>query len=208
MEDWQIDYESYLLDWSHLLYEEMVENLIEDLTIEWAYHYRTLKGKFEASSDIVIIKLLTFEYLYDCKQILVGKNEEVEVEARTVVAYGRTNPAPNLRDDARLKWLLGSTEKNFGKEWDKGHFIANSIGGRVLKHEVNVFPQLRRLNRGWSKEGKVFRSMERYCSQNQDIFCFHRPIYLDLSIIPTYLEFGILLPDGTFWIELFNNTVP
>ncbi len=205
MEEWQIDYEGYLSDWAELPYEEKVENLIEDLKLEWAHTYKTLKEKFEVPSEIVIITLKTFEYLFDCERFLVNNDNILEVDPRVVVAYGKTNPQALLRDDYRLKGWVGATEKRFGKGWDKGHFIANSIGGRVDNHELNVFPQQRKLNRGWSIEGKIFRKMESFCSTNKDVFCFHRPIYLDLSFIPTYLEFGILLPDSTFWIELFDN---
>lgn len=202
MEEWQIDYEWYLSEFSGLPYEVMVENLIEDFKLEWAYHYRNHKSKFEIPHDVVIITLGTFEYLYDSQYF---RDNDLDIEPRVVVAYGRTNTQPSKRDDARLKYLFGATEKRFGSGWDKGHFIANSMGGRVVKHEINVFPQERKLNRGWSIEGKIYRRMEKYCSSQDGVFCFHRPIHQDLALTPKYLEFGILLPDSTLWIELFKN---
>ena len=80
----------------------------------------------------------------------------------------------------------------FGKKWDKGHFIAHSIGGAVDGIEMNVFVQRRDLNRGWSKEGKIFRVMETYCFMNPNTFCFNRPIYSDKTSKPSYLEYGLL----------------
>jgi len=38
---------------------------------------------------------------------------------------------------------VGATETTFGQEWDKGHFVAHSIGGAVDRAEVIVFVQLR-----------------------------------------------------------------
>src|SRR5216683_3042649 len=73
-------------------------------------------------------------------------------------------------DDFRLKGWMGATETTFGREWDKGHFIAHSIGGAVDCAEVNVFVQLRAPNRGWSEAGKRFREMEAYCEANSERF--------------------------------------
>ncbi len=74
---------------------------------------------------------------------------------------------------------MGATETTFGREWDKGHFVAHSIGGAVDRAEVNVFVQLRALNRGWSEAGKHFREMEAHCEINPGTFCFNRPIHDD-----------------------------
>ena len=38
---------------------------------------------------------------------------------------------------------MGATETTFGREWDKGHFVAHSIGGAVDRAEVIVFVELR-----------------------------------------------------------------
>ena len=112
-------------------------------------------------------------------------------ESCLVAAYGISAPQDSPRDDRRLRGWVGRTERVFGKGWDKGHFIAHSIGGAVDGLEANVFAQRRSLNRGWSAEGKRFRAMEKYCADNAGVFCFHRPIYADGS------EFGILKPHRT-----------
>ena len=64
-------------------------------------------------------------------------------EARLVAVSGRSLFQEKARDDFRLKGWLGGTETTFGREWDKGHFVAHSIGGAVDRVEVIVFVQLR-----------------------------------------------------------------
>jgi len=41
------------------------------------------------------------------------------------------------------QFQVDATETTFGQEWDKGHFVAHSIGGAADRAEVNVFVQLR-----------------------------------------------------------------
>jgi hypothetical protein len=98
-----------------------------------------------------------------------------------------------------------ATETTFGRDWDKGHFVAHSIGGAVDRAEVNVFVQLRALNRGWSEAGKRFREMEAYWETNLGTFCFNRPIYGDQTARPAFFEFGLIKGGGEFWMECFAN---
>lgn len=67
------------------------------------------------------------------------------------------------------------------------------------------FHKKRTLNRGWSPQGKIYRKMERYCFDNDGIFCFNRPIYFDETFRPSLLEFGVLKRDKNLWVELFDN---
>jgi hypothetical protein len=127
------------------------------------------------------------------------------IEARLVAVSGRSVFQEKARDDFRLKGWVGATETAFGHEWDKGHFIAHSMGGAVDRAEVNVFVQLRALNRGWSAEGKRFREMEAYCEANPGTFCFNRPIYDDQTARPAFFEFGLLKRDDRLWMERFQN---
>jgi hypothetical protein len=105
-------------------------------------------------------------------------------------------------DDGRLRGWLGRTNVTFGSDWDKGHFIAHSIGGAVDGLEANVFLQLRAVNRGG------YRRMERYCAANPGVLCFSRPLYRDSSARPSQVEFGVLKATGEWWIELFENCLP
>ena len=138
MEGWQIDYQWCLSDLAGLQYDELVLMLSEDLSLEWAQKYRLHKLKFDCPHDLQIIPLGTFEYIYDSQYL---RSKDANIEPRVVAAYGRTNTQANKRDSSRMKYLFGATEKVFGKGWDKGHFIANSMGGRDAKHEINIFPQ-------------------------------------------------------------------
>jgi hypothetical protein len=122
-----------------------------------------------------------------------------------VAVSGRSAPRKRRRDDYRLKGWIGPTESTFGSQWDKGHFIAHSIGGAVDQEEVNVFVQRRDLNRGWSTAGKRFREMEKYCELNSGTFCFSRPVYHDQMARPALVEFGVLRENGEFWVECFEN---
>jgi hypothetical protein len=126
-------------------------------------------------------------------------------ESRLIAVLGLSEPSRKVRDDYRLKGWVGPTEQMYGRRWDKGHFIANSIGGAVDRLEINVFVQRRDLNRGWSAEGKCYREMEKYCVLNPGTFCFSRPIYTDETSRPAFLEYGVLRSDGELWVECFDN---
>ena len=86
------------------------------------------------------------------------------------------------------------------------HFIANSMGGAVDRAEMNVFVQRRALNQGWSAQGKVYRRMENYCAEHPGTFCFSRPLYLDATARPTFVEFGLLSQIRGLWVACFDNT--
>lgn len=115
-------------------------------------------------------------------------------EARLVGVLGASAPVPRPRgrDDRRLRGFIGPTDSEFGREWDKGHFMAHELGGSVSGMEANVFVQKRSLNSGWSSEGKLYRAMERYCRNHAGTFCFSRPFYGDETSKPSFVEFGVL----------------
>ena len=146
-----------------------------------------------------------FEYLFDFSSELVSNSsvpEEQSVEDRVVAVFGRSQPGYRKRDKKRMKGFLGPSSKVFGDNYDKGHFIGHAIGGSL---DVNLFPQRRDINQGLSASGKVFQAMEKYCYENPGTFCFHRPIYCDLSWHPCIIEFGLLTEEKNFWIEKFEN---
>lgn len=198
------DYISILSQIDELEYNEIVDVFFDVLPVLWAKRYRTFSPRI---SDICIISNDSFHYIFDDESTdnEIATNNFINYESRIVAVYGTSFPQTHKRDDGRLRGWIGKTEKIFGKSWDKGHFIAHSIGGAIDRNELNAFPQNRALNRGWSDQGKKYRKMERYCSENEGIFCFNRPIYLDESFKPTLLEFGVLTIDKKLWIELFDN---
>lgn len=88
------------------------------------------------------------------------------------------------------------------KNYDRGHFIAHSIGADL---HINIFPQLADVNRGLGDIGRVYRSMERYCATRTGTYCFSRPLYYGLSAHPYAIEFGVLREDDSLWVNLFPN---
>lgn len=176
--------------------------LLED---RWLRAYRESTPRM---IGIVGVTVGTFEYTFDDYGTLEAQGivpADSMIESRLVYVCGHSNPQGKKRDDYRLKGWIGRTGRIFGKKWDKGHFIGNALGGAVDRLEMNVFVQRRDLNRGWSEEGKRYTQMERYCAQNPGTFCFSRPIYLDESARPAFLEFGLLRSDGELLVERFDN---
>ena len=92
--------------------------------------------------------------------------------------------------------MFGRTEEVFGASYDKGHFICHGAGGGG---DWNLFPQLRSLNRGWSEAGKLYRKMDAFVAAHEGTMFFSRPIYIDGSLCPTLLDYGVLMPDRKVW---------
>ena len=204
----KVDYNAILATITDRSLEEIITFMAEEIPYVWREAYFCMTPD---QTNICRFELGSFEYIYDDSATLAdqgGKLNDSEAEARLVAAFGRSTPrerSERVRDDYRLRGWVGPTEASFGKYWDKGHFIAHSIGGAVDRAEVNVFIQKRDLNRGWSKEGKRFRSMEKYCFLNPGTFCFNRPLYIDNSARPAFIEFGVLTDSKKLWVECFDN---
>jgi hypothetical protein len=153
-------------------------------------------------TNVLVFTHGTFDYLYD-DQATLEATGAVQAdplrESRLVAAIGVSRTNARKRDDSRLRGWVGPTGVLFGDAWDKGHYIAHSIGGAVDGLEANVFLQLRSVNRGG------YRRMERYCAAQPGTLCFSRPIYSDQSARPSAVEFGVLKPSGDLWVETFVN---
>jgi len=185
--------------------DALITFLMEELPYWWRDAYLQMTPR---TTNIVRFQYNAFEYLFDdyaSLEVTGVVPYHPIVEARLVAALGRSEPKASARDDYRLKGWVGATEKIFGQGWDKGHFIAHSIGGAVDGLEANVFVQRRDLNRGWSAAGKRFREMEKYCVLNPGTFCFSRPLYGDQTARPALVEFGLLKNNCELWVECFDN---
>jgi hypothetical protein len=153
-------------------------------------------------TEVVVYSYGSFEYIFDTYQQsepYERLSEKAPIEARLVAAIGISNPQRRKRDDGRLRGVSVSALPGVEGKWDRGHFIAHSIGGTVDGNEANVFLQLRSINRG------RYRSFERYCQRNPGVTCFSRPIYEDTSAHPTQLEVGVFKVDGTLWVQRLPN---
>lgn len=199
-----MDYPSIIHKIDALSIEKRVAFLLEELPSLWRNEYLQMTQR---AVSLVRIRHNSFEYIYDNYSYLeaTGAIPYSLVEDRLVAVLGLASPKVGTRDDYRLRGWVGPTEKTYGQDCDKGHFIAHSFGGAVDRLELNVFVQRRDLNRGWSTEGKRYREMEKYCLLNPRTFCFSRPLYEDQTSRPSFLEFGILKGSGELWVEVFDN---
>jgi len=201
----------HVLDYAALLDEGRFESpnnlaayLHKHLPFNWRELYVSAVGR---PTNIVRFPARTFEYIFDIYSELEAAGEvayDQTVEDRVVAVFGVSVLPQEQRDGSRMRGWLGETGELVGATRDKGHFIAHCIGGGL---DMNVFSQDRKLNRGWSLQGKTYRQMERYCQDHPGTFCFSRPIYSDTSSVPRWLEFGVLKEDETLWVETFDNVL-
>ncbi len=180
----------------------LVRFLREHLPVKWIEVYSVT-----ASHVVNVVKLKrgTFEYYCDLYSGLEELGEvpfDQRLRDRVIGVLGTSAPRRGPRRGSLQNGCLDLPEELAHSPRDKGHFIAHSIGGGL---DVNVFLQDRRLNRGLSEAGKLYREMEKYCLMNPGTFCFSRPIYADTASVPHWLEFGLIKQDGSHWVEVFEN---
>jgi hypothetical protein len=142
-----------------------------------------------------------YTFLFDCTDDYEGDGDSRS--ARVVGVFGRSTIKSTAIYRRRQYEFVGSFSKIPGYEaYDKGHFIPHSNDGQP---DHNLYPQLRELNRGWSLQGKLYRSMERYCQQNEGTFFFVRPIYSTLNWFADQIDFGIFTQERGLLLNRFNN---
>lgn len=159
----------------------------------WCSDYR---AEFGRDVDIVEVNLGSSVFVFD------------RTYERVLLAYGVATPPVGTRDNRRMRRFPDvnvGVRANLGDDAfvaDRGHFLAHGAGGDL---DINLFPQRRELNRGWSSEGKSFRRMEAYIASRPGSFHAHRALYDDATWIPSRLEYGILVDDQRWWIGRFAN---
>lgn len=150
-------------------------------------------------TEIQDIRLDALVFLFDAAPTL--KHMPQAGDDRLVAVWGRSGLPAQKRDRPRMAGLLPTPRLWSGSGLDRGHFVAHGAGGGL---DLNLFPQLATLNRGWSRQGRLWRQMERYAAKHPGTPLFVRPIYGDDSWRPSALEFGLLTEDK-FWVEKFSN---
>ncbi|MBF0369296.1 MAG: DNA/RNA non-specific endonuclease [Magnetococcales bacterium] len=199
-----IDYESLLLENQTALLEDSWRRFIAKASQIWIHHYRQMTGGeaniYEFQADVGFFTLFDLA----AERLSLDPDEGIpETEDRVVGVHGRSHTTGKARDTNRQRGFIGPTQKVFPENYEKGHYIAHSMGGGM---DVNLFPQAKPLNRGWSEAGKRYRTMENHCADNPGTHCFVRPLYQDHTWIPAVLEFGMMRKDASLWVEWFENS--
>lgn len=180
-----------LFDHAHKTLSNAV-NGWEDLVSSWDEDYYV---RFpDAQLTETHLDFAVFEFDHTFERVTLAYALSIEQLMRRDVS--RMRGFPNVNQGVR--GALG--DKAFTA--DKGHFLGHASGGIL---DINLFPQRRELNRGWSVEGKRFRSMERFVADHSGTFFYHRPQYDDESWIPCRLEYGVLVDDVRWWVDAFQN---
>jgi hypothetical protein len=149
--------------------------------------------------EIVEFTLGDLTYLYDLAPL--GFDEPRDSDSRVVGALGIASLPSAPRDHVRQAGFVPDPDRWSIAGYDRGHFIAHILGGGL---DVNVFPQARDLNRGWSPAGRRWRARERRAARHRG-FVLVRPFYgASRTWVPTHVELGVLI-DGQLEIEVFDN---
>jgi hypothetical protein len=107
---------------------------------------------------------------------------------RTLLAVGHPEPPREVRDVAYQRGYP-LPETFAGRPVDRGHFIPYTGGGGF---GPNLFVQDRALNRGWSRDGRGYRALERAAvAGTPDTLMFTRPRYIDDSDLPGFVDLGV-----------------
>jgi len=149
-----------------------------------------------SGADISEINLDFAVFLFDLLAERVTLAYALSVEQLVQRDSGRMRGFPDVNANVQAR----PADETFVA--DKGHFLGHASGGIL---DINLFPHRRELNRGWSPEGRCFRSMERYVAEHPGTFFYHRPRYNDETWIPQYLEYGVLVENREWWVDTFQN---
>jgi hypothetical protein len=164
----------------------------EDHVSGWCDGYADKFAGAELSEMNLNFAVFIFDHVLE--RVVLAYAVSVEQLMRRDAGRMRGFPDPNVS----AQRILG--EKRFRA--DKGHFLGHASGGEL---DINLFPQRRELNRGWSEAGKEFRRMERYVADHPGTFFYHRPVYDDNTWVPQLLEYGVLEGDAQWRVKTFEN---
>jgi hypothetical protein len=151
--------------------------------------------------EIVEIPLGALVYLFDHAPA-AGTLDVPGAESRVVGVWGRVGAAATPRDRARQSGFLPDPARWSAAGYDRGHFVAHSLGGGM---DINIFPQARHVNRGTSPEGRRWRGIERRLAGRCNALIFVRPIYASPGWIPARVEVATVV-DGEVELDCFDNS--
>jgi hypothetical protein len=136
------------------------------------------------SAELVEFEHGSATYLFDC-----AGSPQAE---RTVLAVAHPHPQPPATErDASYQRGYPLAVRASGRPLDRGHFVPHSGSGL---YGPNLFPQDRALNRGWSVDGGRYRALEETAVHGapESLF-FARPLYIDESDFPEFIELGTVI---------------
>jgi len=139
-------------------------------------------------------------FLYDAAPTL-KRVADRRADDRVVAVWGRSRPAERRRERARLARFLPNPSSWSQVELDRGHLVAHAAVWWARHQPV---PAGRRLNRGRSAQGRVWRRMEDYAALHPGAPLFARPIHHGPSWRPAALDYVLLVGDR-LWSERFVN---
>ena len=120
---------------------------------------------------------------------------------RTVMAVAQPTTPLTARDTSYQRGYP-MIDSFAGRAVDRGHLIPYTAGGG---YGPNLFAQDRALNRGWSREGRQFRALEKLAitADNRVLFFSHL-IYVDGSMVPGFVQLGLITATG-IESQVFRN---
>jgi hypothetical protein len=208
-EFYDINYYHEILNHSkRATYNETALEFKWNVIYEWEKAYESMKGDV---LDNLSVEKGGFEIFFDLPSQSQRQNDYHQDRVIAIAGFSKLADGSRKRNTNRL---AGYRKRLFSdwtdKQTDTGHYIAHSLwdldsSSSEMDLEFNLYPQKREFNQGRSEEGKLYRQMENYCTKNKGVFLFVRPIYGDTSLRPFVIEYGILKPDLTLWIEQFVN---
>jgi hypothetical protein len=121
-------------------------------------------------------------------------------EDRTIAAWAITPTNVHRRDVSYQRGFPMAPDDE--SPVDRGHLIPHLSGGEF---GPNIFRQDRRLNRGWSDQGKRYRALERAAAGTPGALYFGHLLYADETAYPKQIEIAVLLPGAALRVEQFDN---
>ena len=192
--DPNLDYEQ-LAD-AHGVTAETWDRFVRTALIEpWLQAYRTGSPW---CTDVMEIPQGALRYLFDAAPTMDGLDEG---DDRVVAVWGRSRRADGPRDRGRQAGFIRNPPSWSHRGRDRGHFVAHAAGGGM---DMNFFPQAAGLNRGTTRQGSVWKAMERHAIEHPGTPLFVRPVYEDVTWVPAFIDFGLLV-DGRLRCERFTN---
>lgn len=156
----------------------------------WASLSQRASSEYSARwREQMVPQLFEFEhgpatYLFDKA---VGPRAE-----RTLLVLSHPQP-PGREREATYQAGYPLLDQLHHRPVDRGHFVPHSGGGLF---GPNMFVQDRALNRGWSRQGRLYRALERRAVSTTDAVLFARPIYDDETDIPVTVDLGVIDDTG------------